>query len=80
MNKVQMAAELYNMRDRAKRLCGDNYFDRMAQIGSGLQDIAKKSNKGLLETAIDLAKERYYVGIDLMMIMAAVVELTEPSK
>ena len=80
MNKVQMAAELYNMRDRAKRLCGDAYFDRMAQIGSALQDISKKSGKGILETAIDLAKDHYYVGIDLMMIMTAVVELTEPSK
>jgi hypothetical protein len=78
--ETTMAAELYNMRDKARRLLGDNYKPHMAKLGKILTMTAQRDKKEPLAVAIDVAKKRGLIGMDLMLVMAAVVELTEPTK
>lgn len=77
--QVKMAAELYNMRDKARRLLGDKYKPHMAELGKILTMTAQREKKDPLAVAIDVAKKRGLIGMDLMLVMAAAVELTEPT-
>lgn len=78
--QVTMAAELYNMRDKARRLLGDKYKAHMAELGRILTATAQRDKKEPLAVAIEVAKKRGLIGMDLMLVMAAAVELTEPTK
>ena len=77
--QVTMAAELYNMRDKARRLLGDKYKPHMAELGKILTMTAQRDKKEPLAVAIDVAKKRNLIGVDLMLVMAAAVELAEPT-
>lgn len=77
--QVQMAAKLYELRDTAKRLLGGKYKPHMAELGKILKATADRDGKDVLAVATDVCKERGLIGMDLMMVMAAAVELTEPS-
>ncbi len=77
--QVTMAAQLYDMRDRARRLLGDKYKPHMAELGRILKITADRDKKDALAVAIDVCKKRELIGMDLMMVMAAAVELTEPT-
>ena len=76
---VRIAAQLYDMRDKAKRLLGPKYKSHMEDLGRLLTMTARKDNKSVLDTAIDVCKKKELAGMDLLLIMAAAVELTEPS-
>jgi len=78
-NPVQMAAELYNMRDKARRLLGENYKPHMAQLGLILTATAQRDGKSELSVAIDVCRKRNLIGMDLMLVMSAAVELAEPT-
>ena len=77
--QVQVAAELYEMRDRARRLLGEKYKPHMAELGWMLKDTARQAGKSEIAVAMEVVKKRNLIGMDLMMVMAAAVELTEPS-
>ncbi len=77
--QVKMAAQLYEMRDKARRLLGDKYKPHMAELGKILSMTAQRDKKEPLAVAIEVCKKRNLIGMDLMMVMAAAVELTEPS-
>lgn len=77
--QVAMAAQLYDMRDRARRLLGDNYKPHMAELGKILKATADRDKKDALSVAIEVCKKRELIGMELMMVMAAAVELTEPT-
>lgn len=77
--QVRMAAELYNMRDKAKRLLGDRYKPHMAELGKFLAMNAERDKLSVLHVAIDVSKKRNLQGLELMLVMAAAVELTEPT-
>jgi hypothetical protein len=77
--QVTMAAQLYDMRDRARRLLGDKYKPHMAELGNILKMTADRDKKDALAVAIEVCKKRELIGMDLMMVMAAAVELTEPT-
>lgn len=77
--QIKMTAKLYEMRDRAKRLLGDQYKHHMAELGVILKMTAERDKKSVLEVATEVATKRGLLGMDLMMVMAAAVELTEPS-
>lgn len=77
--QVKMAAQLYDMRDKAKRLLGDRYKAHMAELGGILTMTARRDRKEPLAVAIEVCKKRNLVGLDLIMIMAAAVELAEPA-
>lgn len=76
---VHIAAKLYELRDRAKLLLGDSYSPRMAELIAIMDATAKQNGKSILDVAIAVAEKRRLIGIDLMMVMAAAVEHTEPS-
>ncbi len=78
--QVQMAAQLYEMRDKARRLLGDRYKPHMAELGNILTMTARRDKKEPLAVAIEVAKKRNWIGMDLMLVMAAAVELEEPTK
>ena len=78
--QVAMAAQLYDMRDKARRLLGDKYKAHMAELGKILTMTAQRDKKEPLAVAIDVAKKRGLIGMNLMLVMAAAVELTEPTK
>jgi len=77
--QVTMAAQLYDMRDKARRLLGEKYNPHMAELGKILTMMAARDKKEPLAVAIEVAKKRELIGMDLMMLMAAVVELSEPT-
>jgi hypothetical protein len=77
--QVKMAAQLYDMRDKAKRLLGERYKPHMAELGKILTMTAERDGKSVLAVATEVAKKRDLIGMDLMMVMAAAVELEEPS-
>ncbi|MEN9885568.1 MAG: hypothetical protein RL758_146 [Pseudomonadota bacterium] len=77
--QVKMAAQLYDMRDKAKRLLGERYRPHMAELGKILKMTADRDGKSVLAVATEVAKKRELIGMDLMLVMAAAVELEEPS-
>lgn len=77
--QVKMAAQLYEMRDRARRLLGDKYRPHMAELGKILLMTARRDQKEPLAVAVEVCKKRELIGMDLMMVMAAAVELAEPT-
>lgn len=77
--QVKMAAKLYEMRDTAKRLLGDVYRQRMAEMGGLLMDAAEHNGITPLAAAIRLCKSPNLSATDTLMVMAAAVELAEPS-
>jgi len=77
--QVTMVAQLYDMRDRARRLLGDKYKPHMAELGKILKMTADRDKKDALAVATEVCKKRELIGMDLMMVMAAAVELTEPT-
>ena len=79
-DKVKMAAQMYDMRDKAKRLLGDKYKGHMALLGKVITDIAKQRKQDVLNVTIDHCKTRELTGIEFLLTMAACVELMEPSK
>lgn len=77
--QVRMAATLYDMRDKARRLLGDKYKPHMTELGRILQMTATRDKKSVLQVATEVCKKRELIGMDLLMVMAAAVELTEPT-
>ena len=78
-SQIKMAAQLYEMRDKAKMLLGDKYKRHMAMLGKILKDISRQKNKPVLSVAIDHCKNRELTGIEFLFTMAAAVEIEEPS-
>ena len=52
--QVTMAAELYGMRDKARRLLGDKYEPHMAELGKILTMTARRA---ITRAAASMAKE-----------------------
>lgn len=78
--QIQMAAQLYDMRDKAKRLLGDKYKTQMANLGRILSMTAERDRKSVLAVATEVCKKRELGGMDVLLVMSAAVELMEPSK
>ena len=78
-NQIQMAAQLYDMRDTAKRLLGDKYKAQMESLGRILTMTAERDNKSVLAVATEVCKKRELIGMDLLLVMSAAVELIEPT-
>jgi adenine deaminase len=78
--QIQMAAQLYDMRDKAKRLLGHKYKAKMADLGHILTMTAERDHKSVLAVATEVCKKRELMGMDLLLVMSAAVELMEPSE
>lgn len=79
-NQIQMASQLYDMRNKAKRLLGEKYKAQMAELGKILTMTAERDKKSVLAVATEVCKKRDLVGMDLLLVMVAAVELMEPTK
>ena len=77
--QVTMAAQLYDMRERARSLMGERYKPHMAELGKVLKMTAKRDKKDVLSVATEVCTKRALLGMEQMMVMAAAVELTEPT-
>ena len=75
--QVRMAAMLYEMRDTAQRLLGDDYATKMAELGAALTNVADKTQREPLSVAIEAARNSH--GLTQCYLLAAAVELAEPS-
>lgn len=75
--QVRMAARMYEMRDACRSFLGDSYAPRMKEYGEALTNASKATGKSVLTIATEAAKEASPFGI--ITLMAAVVELTEPT-
>lgn len=67
----------YACRDAARLQLGDEYVRRLSRIGGTLQSAAQAADCDLLEVAYDAA--RGLDGVDALQILAAAVEILEPS-
>ena len=81
MNKIQMAAKMYDARDTARVLLGDKFKERMAEGISILKSIAEEHHITVEQAALRSAKmyadEHNHAAA--MMVLAAWVESVEPS-
>jgi hypothetical protein len=73
---VRMAARLYEMRDTARRLLGESYREKMAELGLALKTVSEKTNREPMSVAIEAARDAD--GLAQCYLLAAAVELAEP--
>ena len=79
-NAVQIAAQLYDCRDTAKRFLGENFGLRMQEYGDMVYKVAAARGVGILEAGKILADpEVSGGGITAILVLAATVEIIEPS-
>ncbi len=71
---------LDEVRDTMKRLLGDRYRERMDELGGALQKIAARKGKDVLMTAKEICSDPGMTGMEIGQIMAAAVELLEPTQ
>lgn len=76
---VAMAAKMYECRDTARRLLGDKFHQRMDEYARVVRAVAKRDNCNDIVAGATVIKEAGLQGIGSLLLMAAVVEMTEPS-
>ena len=81
--QIKMAAKLYECRDTAKKLYGAEFQNKISDYKRYIKACMMKHNyKDEITAAMSLAKDCEGVqgsGMGVMLIMAACVELIEPS-
>lgn len=79
--QIKMAAKLYRCRDTAKRFFGEEFKDKIQPYKKIIADVAKDKNIGELEAMIKICDDDVIKnnGWTLVLLMAAAVELVEPS-
>lgn len=75
---VRMAAQLYQARETARQVLGDRFSTLMASLGADLTRRAEATGRQPLSIAIQAA--RSVSGMDAVILLAAAVELAEPSQ
>ena len=76
---VALAAQMYECRAAARRLLGDKYHARMDERARVIRAVAKRDNCNDIVAGATIIKETGAQGIDALLMMAAIVEMTEPS-
>lgn len=81
MNKVQMAAKLYDCRETAKKFFREKYKERLQPYTDLLKAVMKANNLEEIPALLKISQTETYKENEMaqMMFMAAVVELIEPS-
>jgi len=78
--QLTMAVQLYDMHERARSLLkGERYKLHMVDLGTFLKMTAERDKKDVLSVATEVCTKRALLGMEQMMVMAAAVELTEPT-
>jgi indole-3-glycerol phosphate synthase len=76
---VVIAEKMYECRAAARRLLGDKYHTRMEELARVVRAVAKRDNSNDIVAGATVIKEFGLQGMDALLLMAAVVEMTEPS-
>ena len=76
---ITLTAQLYATRTSARLQLGDDYADAMETIGREIEKVMRDKNLGVVEAAMDICKENTS-GNQHILVMAAAVELVEPSE
>lgn len=76
---VRMAAKLYEVRDAARTMLRGAFEPRMRQLGEEIQEAADNTGRGVLEAAQDLILLRGLTDFAAVEMLAAAVELAEPT-
>jgi len=81
MNKVQMAAKLYECRDTAKSFYRNEYKTKLQPYIRIVKEVMKANNLDSIPALLLISKTETYQesGMTQMLFMAAVVEIIEPS-
>ena len=79
---VRLASRLYETRDAVRFMLGERYAEHMAELGAVIRDIAQKSPRQMneLQVSAELAKAPGLNPHQILCIIAAGVELAEPSR
>lgn len=79
--RVRIAARLYEAREVTRRMLGDRYPDRMKEYSAVVAEVAANMKIDVLVAAKQIAEALTKAGNDLsaMMVVAAAVEMIEPS-
>jgi hypothetical protein len=77
--QVKIASALYDARMAAKLILGDKYKEHMKELGGILTATSEKTGVSVLQVATDVCKKRMLTGMDALFILAAAVEIAEPS-
>ena len=75
--QIRMAADLYEARDAMRAILGDKFARRMKETGDYIDRIAAARGVSQMAAGIGLARSRQ--GMDAVLVLAAVVELVEPT-
>jgi hypothetical protein len=76
---VAIAAKMYECRATARRLLGDKYRYHMNERASVVSAVATRDNCNNIVAGATVIKEAGLQGMDALLLMAAVVEMIEPS-
>jgi hypothetical protein len=78
---VRLTSKLYEMRDAARQLLGSDYARRMAAYREPIETVqAKLKLRSPIMAAAKICENVDAGGFEVIFIMAAVVEMLEPSR
>lgn len=77
--QVRLTAQLYDTRETIRRHLGDKFAERMAEFGQVVTAYAEKVGKSRLAAGIEIAKDPTLSPLTVLTVLAATVELVEPS-
>jgi hypothetical protein len=80
--QIKIAAKLYECRDTAKRLFKEEYEERVKPYSTLIIAVSEANKIDTLQSMIKISQLEIMEnnGMGLMMLMAAAVEIIEPSK
>jgi len=74
-----LAPKLYETRNTARMLLGEGYSARMKELGAMVAKVAAGRRTGALDAAQDVVRAADLDGFEAIQVLAAAVELIEPS-
>lgn len=77
---IGIAAQMYKCREAARILLGNKYQAHMNECARVVRAVAKRDNCNNIVAGATMIKENGLHGMDALLLMAAVVEMTEPTK
>jgi hypothetical protein len=78
--QIKIAAKLYKCRDTAKWFWGVRYREKIEEGQQLIRAAMKRYQTDEMKAAIELGQHLEGNGMAIMIIMAALVEMLEPSK
>lgn len=77
--QVALVTKMYACRDAARTILGDRFKPRMAELEQIIRTVAKRDNCNDIVAGSTVIKEARLEGTGSLMLMAAIVEMVEPS-